>query len=173
MQCEAEMNHGRVAIWTIFVLNWVRVWRDPNFPWVPPPPTPPKKKEKLYIYSFPSRSFRSFSPHARPRLSVSFACKTMSSKCRYSLDLLLFSVCRMINPLWVNDFYLTFQFKKHVNKSILLANFSHFIARRVFECRKSRDKCILGIAYIATYLVSRNSWIILPGYSSAYLHAER
>ena len=167
------MNHGRVAIWTIFVLNWVRVWRDPNFPWVPPPPTPPKKKEKLYIYSFPSRSFRSFSPHARPRLSVSFACKTMSSKCRYSLDLLLFSVCRMINPLWVNDFYLTFQFKKHVNKSILLANFSHFIARRVFECRKSRDKCILGIAYIATYLVSRNSWIILPGYSSAYLHAER
>ena len=60
---------------------------------------------------------------ARPRLSVSFACKTMSSEWRYSLDLPLFSVRRIFNLLWVNDLNLTFQFKKHVNKSIFFAKY--------------------------------------------------
>ena len=153
-----KMNYGGIAIWTILVLNRSAAhFRLRKLNLSTPPPTPSSPCQK---YSFPSGSFRSFSPHARPRLSVSFALKTMSSECRYSLDLPLFSVRRIFNLLWVNDWYLTFQFKKHVNKSILNAKYfaillpdSWCLSVAIFMILsgdKSRHNCILGITYIAT-----------------------
>jgi len=153
-----KMNHGGVAIWTILVLNRSAAhFRLRKLNLSTPPPPPPHAKNIRSPLGLSGLS------HRMPVRVCQ--CHLLARPCRLnvdinSLDLPLFSVRRIFNLLWVNDWYLTFQFKNHVNKSILNAKYfaillpdSWCLSVAIFMILsgdKSRHNCILGITYIAT-----------------------